>query len=297
MAPKIKSNPVLTFLCMILKLLGLWKPYKSDKFYQNLYEIFGGIFLFIFVILYTTLMVANLFLLDDMQDLTNRLFMSLTEVALTIKVINFYMNNRKCQRMRMLLLTFPIESPTEEKTLKTPNNALKNLIIMYYLLSNGSVQLTNSIAALSSGFHLPYSGYYPGFDWQHSARDYWIIYVYQCVGMIITCNLNVTIDSYYCTIMQMISMETRIFGDRLRSMQYKENVTTEMKSTLINHFQTHNHIKECIRELQNGLMWSYFTQVLLSGIVICSTTNELARVNLLYLFFLSVETYYTHFIS
>lgn len=278
MTAAMKPSRVLRGVCAIFTLVGLWKPYEKSKIYRILYDIFGGTFLSIFVILYAFFMFANLLLLDDIQDLTNRMFMSLTEVALTGKVINMFVNNRNCQRMRAILLSFPIESRAEEEILKTPGSPFEIMVLMYLVMSNGSIHAGNLMAALSSEYKLAYSGWYPGFDWENNDRDYWIVYSYQYLGIFITCHLNMSIDVYYCFVMHMIGIEIDVFGNRLCTIQRNEGTTSEtMKMNLVHHYKTHQHIKECIQELQAGLMWSYFGQVVLSCVVICSTTNELAH--------------------
>lgn len=262
MSTQIKPSRVLSFLCGILAVFGLWKPFSYGKIFQTIYEIIGGLFLFMFAVLYAFLMFANLFLMKDFTDVTNRLFMSLTEIALAVKVISVYFNNKSVQRMRNLLLTFPVESADEDRVLKTSHSTFQTMVFMYFFVSNAAIQVGNIVAGLSGENKLAYPGWYPFFDWEHNKRDYWTIFVYQYLGMFITCNLNLAIDSYHCFIMHMISIEVGVFGDRLSAIQNNENESMDkMKANLIGHYKTHQHIKLCIREVQKGLSGFQFTSI------------------------------------
>lgn len=304
---QIRSSRVLILLCKILQLCGLWKPYDSAKITRILYNIFSVIFLFVFSGLYTFFMCANLIFLDDIKDLTNRLliysfillsvpafqpiylffilifslkyfcrlFMSLAEFALLIKVINLYWTNRSCQRMRDLFQTFPVESSEEAHILNNSNQTFGKLLFLYFLVSNMSTTISFIMTALSDGYNLAYSGWYP-LDWQHNLRDYWIVFLYQYCGMTITSNLNISTDLYFCYNMHMMRVEIGVFGDRLE--QSKAATTQEVKSYLIRHYTTHQHIMECINEIRCGVRIPYFVQILLSSIVISSLTIETAYV-------------------
>lgn len=72
------TKTIRTFLCGILLIFGLWKPFKKPKWIQHVYVLYSVILLLIFSIMYTTFMVVNIFFLTDIADLSNRMFMSLT---------------------------------------------------------------------------------------------------------------------------------------------------------------------------------------------------------------------------
>lgn len=76
------------------------------------------------------------------------------------------------------------------------------------------------LAPLFTGsVYLVFKGYYPSFDWENNRKDYWSIYAYQYIGLIITANMNVVIDSYSCFVMHILSAQINIFGHRLSRTQ------------------------------------------------------------------------------
>lgn len=137
------------FLCNILQVLGLWKPNKESnwRFYYSSYAI---VFIFIFSIIYTVSMVVNIFFLTDFSDLTNRLYMSLTEVALVIKVITFFVNNREWQQILTDIKQFSINSLGDERIIKQRALIFQVVLYVYFFFPNCAAHALG-IAPLLSG--------------------------------------------------------------------------------------------------------------------------------------------------
>lgn len=107
------TKPIRTFMCSILLIFGLWRPLEKSKQFQNIYSFYSFILITIFSLMYTVSMVTNIFLLKDMSSLSNSLFMTLTQVALAIKIVNFFFNNREWQQIFTDLDDFPIKSEAD----------------------------------------------------------------------------------------------------------------------------------------------------------------------------------------
>lgn len=270
--------------CNIFRVLGLWNPFQKPKWMQVAYSSYSVVFLSVFSIIYTILMVVNIFFLTDFADLTNRLFMSLTEAALAIKVLNFFFNNREWQQILTEIESFRIKSMKEETIIRRRTRIIQIVVMMYYIFPNLTVHAFGVTPLFNGAKSIPFSGWYPGLDWENNRRDYWIVYVYQYFGMFVTANLNVTVDSYYCFVMHILSAQVNIFGKRLSSMQVNEaeNSTQQTKSDLIQQIHTHQRLNALFEMIQRNLQWAYFFQIVLSSIVICSVVKELARVGFSY---------------
>lgn len=267
-------------MCRILQTFGLWKPFERSKLFIEFYSTFFAIFLFFFSIMYATLMVCNIFFLTDLSDLTNRLFMSLTEAACAIKVINFFIQNREWQQVLKDIKKFHIRNTDEERIIRERSRFFEVAFYIYFFSPNIAIQAYALMPLLSGAKDLIFSGWYPGFDWQNDRRHYWTIYTYQYIGIIITCNINVIIDSYYCFVLHMLSAQVNIFGLNLSVMKVKQGKdgSKEARLDLIEKIQTHQYLNKTFGLIQDNLQWAYFIQILLSGIVICSVTKELTLV-------------------
>lgn len=138
------------FLCNVLWVLGLWKPNEKSSFRQICYSSYSVVFLFIFSIIYTLSMVVNIFFLNDFSDLTNRLYMSLTEAALAIKVITFFVHNREWQKVLTDIKQFHIKSSNDEQIIKQRASIFQIVLYVYFFFPNCAIH-SFGIAPLLSG--------------------------------------------------------------------------------------------------------------------------------------------------
>lgn len=268
-------------LCNILFCGGLWKPFEKPKWLQNIYSIYSVVLLTVFSAIYTAAMVMNIFLMTDDSDLSNRLFMSLTEVACAIKIYNFFVNNRVWQEILSEIESFRIKSPNEEQILQKRFYVFRILSNLYIWNAQLSLNALTVVTLLSGGTNLLFSGWYPGFDWKNNRRDFWIVFVYQYVGVIITAAVNVCIDSYYCFAMHILSAQANIIGYRMSSIEFDKEKDSiwEVRKNLIEQMTMHQHQDTIFGKIEENVRWAYFSQILLSSIVICASIREFADVN------------------
>lgn len=269
-----------SFLCNTLWFLGLWNPYSESHLKMASYSIYSTVLLFVFPILYSFFMVCSIFLLTDLSDLSDRLFMSLAETALTIKAINFIMNNREWQLIFKEIKEFRIKSTWEQQIVTNRHRLFQKIAFFYLFNANCYGFLMALIAALNG--QMMYSGWYPGFDVQKSRLDFWIVYSFQGIGMAITANMNILLDSYYCFMMFMTSAHLNIFGHRLSSMQMGNSNRSilRIRNELIEQIHIHQRINANFKLIRQNLEWAYFCQMLLSGIIISLITIEVAGVSI-----------------
>lgn len=267
-------------MCGFFRTFGLWKPYEKSETSVNLYSVYSVILLFTFPITYAFFMVCNIFFLTDSAELTNRLYVSFTQAALAIKVINFFFNNREWQQILTEIGEFRLKSSKEVKSIQQRALVIQVLYFIYMIDCNITIFGYAIFPLLNGAKDLIYSAWYPGLDWQNNRKTYWIVYTYQEIGSLITVHLNVTIDSYYCFLMYILSAQVNIFGDRLSELQAADGANTVHQNylNLIETIQMHRRLNKTVALIQNNLQWAYFCQVLLSGIVICSVVNEFATV-------------------
>lgn len=283
MATKLKLGGLVTFLTWILRIGGLWTP-NVGYIYLLLYRIYSWWFIFTFSVMYTAFMCANIYFLRDISQLTEMLFMSLTELALVLKIINFYVNNSRLQHMLQRMEEFQMETPFEQEIMRPRLAFLIKSTIIYFICANTSMNTSALNAAVSENNTLMYSGYYPGMDWKHNLSAYWSVFAYQYFGILFTCQINLSIDTYFCLMMYMLSGQIIILGNRLANMgatteNRKQRTRVERRLELIKNIKTHADIAEFIQNLQHCLWWSFFSQLILSAVTVGSVANEILRVS------------------
>lgn len=278
---RVFTERISTFLCRMLLIFGLWKPFKKPNWLQNTYSLYSVVFLTIFSIMYAASMVVNIFLLTDFSELSNRLFMSLTEAALAIKVINFFLNNHEWQLILSELDDFRTKCARDEQVLWSRIRIFSIAMNSFFINVQICVHASGIFPLVTGTKDLLYSGWYPGFDWENNRRDYWLIYGYQYIGIFITGNLNVAIDAYYWFVIHILSAQYNIVGHRIESIQFDETKDSiaKVRLDLMQQMEAHQSLNSKLRLIQRNIQWAYFAQILLSSVVICSITRELAEVN------------------
>lgn len=240
---QLKTNRITNFLLFFFTAFGLWPP-KHAVFYK----IYGILFQFVFSFLFSVFMCINLFILENKGNMTDALHMSLTEVALFIKVVNFFVRGKAMQTMLRTIQEFKLENLDEERIIDEKLSFFLKVSIYYYGMANMAGFSGDFAALVAKDVRLPFQGWYP-LDWKHNRLSYWIVFVYQGIGMFITSNLNITIELFPMFLMFMISAKVEILGRRLQMIGYQnhqidsdEAPSPNKASLLINCIKTHEHI-------------------------------------------------------
>lgn len=270
---------VSNFFYKIMWILGLWKPYNESQLKMASYFIYSSVLILFFPIIYAFFMVCDIFFLTNFSDLSDRLYMSLVEIALLIKVLHFVMYNAEWQLIFKEIKEFRINSDEEQEIVEVRHRLFQKFLFIYFFNAYIYGSLMALIAALNG--NTMYSGWYPGFDVQNNKSDYWIIYGFQNIGMAITASMNLTLDSYYCFMMFMTSAQVKIFGRRLSALQLDNDNRSviRIRKELIKQIHHHQRINANLELFVKKLRWAFFCQILLSGIIISLITIELASVS------------------
>lgn len=267
---------------LLLKIGGIWKPHGNGIF-SHLYKVYSWWFIFTFSIMFTAFMCANLYFLRDISQLTDMLSMSMTELALVLKIINFYVNNARMQLMLKRMQQFRMETRNDEAIMHTRLVFLQRTTMIFYIFMYISMHSSTMNAAVSGNEKLIYSAYYPGIDWKHNNVSYWFLFGYQYIGMLLTAQINLAIDTYFCIMMYLVSGQIVILGNHLSNMgtgnKWTGKSTFEQRSMLIKNVKIHNRIMEFIENLQYCLWWSFSGQLCLSAVAVGSVATEMLRVS------------------
>lgn len=203
------------------RVTGLWPHEDSGR----LYYYFGVVFQFIFSFAYTIFMLINLFMLDNVVEITANLYMALTELALFVKIANFFVRIDAMQEMFRSIQSFQLDSIEEEHLINRRLKFFLKISIYYYGCANMAVVTSMISTLLSTEVKLPFYGWYV-VDWRENRQHYWAVFAYQIIGMYITANLNITIELFPMLLMYMASVQMEILGRRMRKIGWRQNTTT-----------------------------------------------------------------------
>ncbi|KAG4072239.1 hypothetical protein HA402_005961 [Bradysia odoriphaga] len=199
-------------------LFGQWPNENSSL----LYYIFSFILHFGFVFLYLICMLINLIFITDVNETTHSLYVTLTELAFFLKVMNFFWFNRGMKECMSAVVGFELKSDDEAKWIRKRMHHFNWLTYAYYIIPNICAITASMRPLFIAQRDVPFRGWYP-LDWVNSDSSYTLVYAYQVIGIMIEVNLNITLDVYPNYLMHMISIEMEILGKRLTNLGLSSN--------------------------------------------------------------------------
>lgn len=181
------------------------------------YYVYSFVLHFGFVFIYLICMLINLIFITDVNETTHSLYVTLTELAFFLKVLNFFWFNRGMKECMCTVIDFDLKSDNETETITKHLHSFNWLTYLYYIIPNLCAITASMKPLFVAKREIPFRGWYP-LDWQNNDRDYILVYAYQVIGILIEVNLNVTLDVYPNFLMHMISVQMEILGNRLRHL-------------------------------------------------------------------------------
>lgn len=223
---------------------GMWPEKNSTCFYL----IFAWIFLTIFSFYFTFTMCSNLFMLSTMSEVTESLYMTLTELVLTIKILNFYTHYRDLQAILETVQSFELETEEEMNLVRKKFENIRRASIFYYVVALSAGSSADVSAFFSNQTELPFPAWMPLVNWKENAMHYWFVFSYQAMCMFITTTLNIGVEvfAYYLIFGVAIMME--VLGMRMAKIgsegERKLLTTVYVYPVLIKQIKLHQYASE-----------------------------------------------------
>lgn len=208
------SNPS-AFLTTSFYFVGLW-PSESPSIF---YTIFGYAFQSVFFLFYTSFKCLYFFTTTNMQEIVFCAFVSLTEVALFVKILNMHFRTRVFQNHLKHIEAFSMENDDEVELLDGRLRILRKMLFAYIALVMVTGAFSYSVPFFSDETTLPYLAWYP-VNWQTNNGIYWMVYAYQVTGMVIQSHILVCMEMYTVYIFVVLSTQFDIVSERLKKIGY-----------------------------------------------------------------------------
>lgn len=211
-------NKVASPMILVFRSFGMWPSEKPSIFYR----IYGISLLSIFSFLFTLTMFIQLFFFTKMEELTENSYMTLTEFALCVKILNFYLRSRSMQSHLITLNKFEMYNDAERQHMNKRLKFMFFLLMTDFALTNSShVSTLSKILIFTSKREFGFSAWQP-LDWENNTRDYWLSFTFQSIAMTITSNTNVVIQQFPSLMFCAVSAQMEILSMRLRSIGHKK---------------------------------------------------------------------------
>lgn len=229
-------------LIYFLMVVGLW-PINSIHFswFNKVYTL---IFQFIFTFAYTSFKCINFIYLTDLDIITRAMFICLTEIALIVKILNFYFRIEMMQDCLASIKQFQLLNKEEVELFNAKLVFLSRIITWYLSVTNITAVFSYMTPWFVAEPILPYPAWYP-LDWSHHSLHYWIAYVYQVVGMFFQAHSLVILEVYFIFLMVSISTQFEVLSKRLERIGYYNG--DDCMLLIEKNAEAENILSECIR--------------------------------------------------
>lgn len=235
-------------IILIFRAVGLW-PAENERI---AYKVYGIVQFTIFSLLLTATQVIQLLAFTEIDQITKTMYMSLAQLSLVIKVVNFYVRLNSMQRLLETTKKFQLKSFTEEKLFNERMRFIYKIVMALIISCNVAHFSAELKAIMTPEMLLPFPCWYPE-SWFDGGIKYFLVYIHQSLGAFLTSNLNGAMEAYAAIYLYMIGIQMEILGIRLRCIgiddgnqplkSHRTDRTTRRREQI-------EHIRQCIQTHQ-----------------------------------------------
>lgn len=225
-------------LSSILYWMGLWPSHHTSTSSWLLYTIYTLVFQATFTFAYVLFKCINFVYMTDLAIITRAMFITLTELSLVIKIVNFYARHRTMQGCLSILEKIELKNTTEDTIASGRISFIQKIFWAFLLTANTTGVFSYLSPVLVDETMLPYPGWYP-LDWMHDRRDYWLVYIYQVLGMFFQIQALVVIEVYFIYLMVVVSVQLEVLANRMERIGYSIGARNK---------QAEQSLKQCVQE-------------------------------------------------
>lgn len=236
-------------------------------------------FHFFITIAYMTPMWLSIFLLDNVEDMTQLFYISLTEVALFVKLVNLFVRNKEFQRCfdKINDAEFQPSSNVEKELADFMQGMFGKLIFFYAFISLFCAMLSGILPLFSGTNQLPWFLWFYGIDYKHNMTIYYILWAYQHFGMVCHASLNVINDLFLPFFMNFVNIQFDFIANR---MELLDSDDKDFHEKLIKNVKYHQAVVKFTDEISIIYSFPMFIQFCMSGFVICFTAFQISLVSI-----------------
>jgi len=218
----------MSLILRVMQLFGLWpwslKAGEEWTFSGFLKQNYRFLLHLPITFTFIGLMWLEAFISSDLEQVGQVLYMSITEMALVVKILSIWYYRTEAWQLMEELQSAPdyeLRQQEEKDFWRREQRFFKWFFYIYILISLGVVYSGCTGVLFLEDYELPFAYYVP-FEWRNERR-YWFAYGYDMAGMTLTCISNITLDTLGCYFLFHISLLYRLLGLRLRGLKNMEN--------------------------------------------------------------------------
>ncbi|KNC33150.1 putative odorant receptor 94a [Lucilia cuprina] len=274
-------------LLKLMKIMGMWqwkREYANEKvfqYYQRLQYIQRFCIHMPITFTYIALMWLEVFLSLDLDQAGDVLYMSFTEAALVVKILNIWHYSIRAMNFINELAYgehFQLISQEEVVLWQRKQKMFRNIVIMFLTSSVFTVTAASVGVLYGDAYQLPFAYWVP-FEWHTNKRNYWIAYVYNVFGIGVTAITNVCMDMIGSYFLFHTSVLYQILG--LRLLHLKAAAEKDVVKELRKIFKFHKNVRRMARECETLVSSYALSQIVLSAFILCFCGYRIQKMNIL----------------
>lgn len=263
----IGRHPLCGWMVLIFRCFGIWHTARSSLAYRA----YAVALHLVFTVLYTVAMCAGLWAQRTLVDRITASGMTLTLVALNVKLANLYAHMRTVQRVLEDSERFQVHNDVagggggggvdavvgvELRLVRGGQRRFAAVLCAYYAMANAA-----GVAAYVSAWSarkLPFAARYGGLlavstdaagggDIVAGERSYAVAYAFQVAGMLMLSALNITMELFLSYLMHLMTARMRVIGGRLERIGWRRMAADGDEDSAK---QCRRHLIECVRAHQ-----------------------------------------------
>ena len=242
--PKLKSVKIIFW---IMKVFGILPRKNASK----AYKIYGYIIQFIFCIVFDLAMGISAFTFENIDEFTQQWYITLTGVTYMFKVFNSWKKYEKYAELLEYIATLDLKNEKDYDDYDE-NDLIKlkklDRFLLCYVYSTFLGILTISVSPLfSSPYRLPVFTWFYGINYgKDYLINYYILCIYQILGITLQAFCNVALDSSICYMMLIAECQ---FSDLGQKLQLQTNDTSDDDKVLKQFAENINYYESILKQV------------------------------------------------
>ncbi|RZB40716.1 7tm 6 domain containing protein, partial [Asbolus verrucosus] len=265
----------------MLKIVGLW-PGDDKSYGCNLYTLYAIISIFLFQIVHIFFQSANiLFVLDDLEALTNNISVVLMEMSIALKTYCLVKNMKMLKELMITIDSDSFQPKTpEQKNLIQPNlNTWKTVVSSFWIFAVSCMVLWVLFPILDKSvkeYRLPFLAWYP-YDTKTSPL-YELTYFYQALSLSFIAMANLNTDTLIAALNMYIGAQFDILCDDLRNLRINNETSTEVDKKLKSCVKHHREILKFVDYANQFYNWLLLVKFFVGGVSLGITMFQMTIV-------------------
>lgn len=217
----------------VLKFFGFWKLENPSKLKTVVYKLYMVVLQIVsYVTLFTAQIIYIIHVINDLEKLSNAMFLPLTYAAQVFKMWNFFIKQSKLKRIIVYSNKniFKPKNDYQAYLLDKRMKTFKTTYIIFVSMAMATISLWAVFPLLelnSTEKTLPIEAWYP-FDISTSPT-YEIVYVHQIIAMIVNAVVNISLDCLPPGFMAFISAQLEVLSNSLENIHQQVETNLKMK--------------------------------------------------------------------